>query len=74
MDDPKSTKIKTCSCWQKSGCPLNQNCLPECLKYNAAVNISTTDHTWELKENDKNYTMDWLHYESISIYLWIKKM
>ena len=38
MEDPN----KTCSCRQKSRCPLNQNCLSECLVYNAVVNISTT--------------------------------
>ena len=35
MEDPKPTKNKTCSCRQKSDCPLNQNCLSECLVYNA---------------------------------------
>ena len=82
MEDPKSTNNKTCSCRQKSDCLLNQNCLSECLVYNAVVNTSTTknyygtceknfkerynNHTssfrniWELKENGKNYTIDWL--------------
>ena len=27
MEDPKPTNNKTCSCRQKSDCPLNQNCL-----------------------------------------------
>ena len=27
MEDPRQTNNKTCSCRQKSGCPLNQNCL-----------------------------------------------
>ena len=40
MEDPKPTN-KTCS-RQKSGCPLTQNCLFECLVYNAVVNTSTT--------------------------------
>ena len=94
MEDPKPTNKKTCSCRQKSDCPSNQNCLSECLVYNAVVNTSTTknyfgtceksfkerynNHTssfknrsrqkstelsnyiWELKENRKNYTIDWL--------------
>ena len=94
MEDPKPTNNKTCSCQQKSDCPLNQNCLSECLGYNSVVNITTTkkyygtreksfkerynNHTpsfrnktrqkstefskfiWDLKENDKNYTINWL--------------
>ena len=31
MEDPKPASNKTCSCQQKSDCPLNQNCLSECL-------------------------------------------
>ena len=42
MEDPKPTNNKTCSCRQKSDCPLNQNCLSEFLVYNAVVNTSTT--------------------------------
>ena len=41
MEDLKSTNNKTCSCRQKSDCPLNQNCLSECLVYNTVVNTST---------------------------------
>ena len=40
MEDPKPNNNKTCSCQQKSDCPLNQNCLSECLVYNAVVNTS----------------------------------
>ena len=95
MEYPESTSNKTCRCGQKSDCPLNQNCLSECLVYNAVVNVSTmknyhgtcekraskrdititrhhleTNHVrkvqsflttyWEFKENDENYTIDWL--------------
>ena len=42
MEDPKPTNKKTCSCQQKSDCPLNQNCLSEYLVYNAVVNTFTT--------------------------------
>ena len=42
MEDPKPTNNKTCSCRQKSDCPLNQKCLSECLVYNAVVNTYTT--------------------------------
>ena len=51
----------TCSCRQKSDCHLNQNCLSECLVYNAAVNTSTTKNyhgTCEksFKERYNNHT------------------
>ena len=42
MEDPRTTNNKIYSCQQKSDCPLNQNCLSECLVYNAAVNTSKT--------------------------------
>ena len=42
MEAPKPTNNKTCSCRKKSDFPLNQNCLSECLVYNAVVNTSTT--------------------------------
>ena len=42
MEDPKPTNNKTCSCRQKSDCPLNQNFLSEFLVYNAVVNTSET--------------------------------
>ena len=42
MEDPNPTNNKTCSCRQKSDCPLNQKCISECLVYNAAAKTSTT--------------------------------
>ena len=61
MEDPKSTNNKTCSCRQKSDCPLNQNCLSECLVYNAVVNTSTTKNYYgtcekNFKERYNNHT------------------
>ena len=61
MEDPKPTNNKTCSCRQKSDCPLNQNCLSECLVYNAAVNTSATKNYYgtcekSFKERYKNHT------------------
>ena len=61
MEDPKPTNSKTCSCPQKSDCPLNQNCLSECLVYNAAVNTSTTKNYYgtcekSFKERYNNHT------------------
>ena len=42
MEDLEPTNNRTCSCRQKSDCPLGQNCLSECLVFNAVVNTSTT--------------------------------
>ena len=36
--DPEPTNNKTFYCRQKSDCPLNQNCLSECLVCNAVAN------------------------------------
>ena len=52
MEDPKSINNKTCSCRQKSDCPLNQNCLSECLVYNAVVNTSTTKNYYRTCEKN----------------------
>ena len=61
MEDPKPTNNKTCSCRQKSDCPLNQNCLSECLVYNAVVNTSTTKNYYgtcekSFKDRYNNHT------------------
>ena len=61
MEDPKPTNNKTCSCRQKSDCPLNQNCLSECLVYDAVVNTSTTKNYYgtcekRFKERYNNHT------------------
>ena len=61
MEDPKSTNNKTCSCREKSDCPLKQNCLSECLVYNAVVNTSTTKNYYRtceknFKERYNNHT------------------
>ena len=61
MEDPKPTNDQSCSCRQKSDYLLNQNCLSECLVYNAVVNTSTTKHYYgtcekSFKERYKNHT------------------
>ena len=61
MEDPKPTNNKTCSYRQKSDCSLDQNCLSECLVYNAVVNTSTKKNYYgtcekSLKERYKNHT------------------
>ena len=60
-EDPKPTNNKTCSCRQKSDCPLNRNCLSECLVYDAVVNTSTTKNYYgtcekSFKERYNNHT------------------
>ena len=50
MENPKPTKNKTCSCQQKSDCTLNQNCLSECLVYNAVMNTPQQKITTELSK------------------------
>ena len=61
LKDPKPTNNKTCSCRQKLYRPLNQNCLSECLVYNAVVNTSTTKNYFgtcekSFKERYNNHT------------------
>ena len=61
MKDPKPTNNKTYSCRQKLHCSLNQNCLSECLVYNAVVNTSTTKNYYgtcekRSKERYNNHT------------------
>ena len=61
MEDPKPTNNKTCSCRQKSDCPLNQNCLSEWLVCNTVVNTSTIKNYYgtcekSLKERYNNHT------------------
>ena len=80
MEDLKPTNNKPCSCRQKSNCPLNQNCLSECLVYNAVVNTSTTKNYYRtceksFKERYKNHTSSFRnksHQKSteLSNYIW----
>ena len=61
MEDPKAAHNKTCTCRQKSDCPLNKIFLFECLVYNAAVNTSTIKNYYgtckkNFKERYNNHT------------------
>ena len=50
MKNPATSNIKTCNCPQKTDCPMDGNCLSECLIYKASVNITTNKYyygTWE---------------------------
>ena len=64
MEDPKPTNYKTCSCRQKSNCPLNQNCLSECLVYNAVVNTLKNYHGTCEKFSKKDITITYHHLET----------
>ena len=80
MEDPIATNNKTCSCWQKSDCPLNQNFLSECLVYNAVMNTSTTKKCYGLceksfKERYNNHTWSFINKSrhkstELSNYIW----
>ena len=41
MKNPVPSTIKTCSCRRKAGCPMDCNCLSECLIYKASVNTTS---------------------------------
>ena len=79
MENPKPTN-KTCSCQQKPDCLLNQNCLSECLVYNAVVNTSTTKHYYKtceksFKERYNNHTQSFRNKShqkncELSNYIW----
>ena len=80
MEDPKPANSKTCSCRQKSDCPLNQNCLSECLVYSAIVNTSTTKSDYgtcekSFKERYNNHTLSFRNKSrqkstQLSNYIW----
>ena len=53
MEDLKTTNNKTCSCRQKSDRHLNQNCLSECLVYNAVGNTSMKNYYGTFEKNFK---------------------
>lgn len=42
MQNPKPITSETYTDRQRSDCPLNENCLSECLVHNVVVNTSTT--------------------------------
>ena len=65
MEDPIPTNNKTCSCRQKSDCPLNQNCSSEFLVYNPVVNTSTTKNYYRTCE--KSFKERYNHHTSSEI-------
>ena len=84
IEDPKSSNNKTCSCRQKSDCPLNQNGLSECFVYNAVVNTSTTKNYYgtcekSFKERYNNHTSSFRNKScqkstELSNYIWELKV
>ena len=79
-ENPKPTNNKTCSYRQKSDCPLNQNCLSECLVYNTVVKTSTTEAYYgfcekSFKEGYNNHTSSFTNKScqestELSNYIW----
>ena len=84
LEDPKPTNNKTCNCRQKSGCPLNQNCLSECWLHNTVVNTSVTKDYYgtcekSFKERYNNHTSSFRNKSrqkstELSNYIWELKV
>ena len=55
-EDSKPTNNKTCSCRQKSDCPLNENCLSECFIYNATTKNYNGTCEKSFQERYNNHT------------------
>ena len=51
MKGPVASTIKTCNCCQKTDCPMDGICLPECLIYKASVNTITNKCSYGTYEN-----------------------
>ena len=49
--EPLPSNIKTCDCSRKADCPMNGNCLSECLIYKASVNTTTNKYFYGTCEN-----------------------
>ena len=44
MKSPESSTTKTCNCSQKTDCPMDGNCLSECLTYKASFSATTNKY------------------------------
>ena len=51
MKNPAPSTIKTCNCRRKTDCPMDGNCLSECLIYKASVSTSTNKYHYDTCEN-----------------------
>ena len=51
MKNPATYITKTCNCRRKTDCPMNGNCLSECLIYKASVGTNTHKYYYSTSEN-----------------------
>ena len=52
MKNLAPSTIKTCNCRQKTDCPMDGNCLSECLIYKASVSTPTNNYYYGTSENN----------------------
>ena len=51
MKNSAPSTTKTCNCRRKTECPMDGNCLSECLVYKASVSTTTTKYHYGTCEN-----------------------
>ena len=51
MKDPAPSTTETCNCHPKTDCPMDGNCLSECLIYKASVITTTNKYYYGTCEN-----------------------
>ena len=51
MKNPAPSTTKTCNCRRKIDCPMDGNCLSECLIYKASVITTANKHYYGTCEN-----------------------
>ena len=51
MKNPAPSTTKTCNCRQKTACPMEGNCLSECLIYKACASTTTNKCYYGTCEN-----------------------
>ena len=51
MKNPAPSTTKTCNCRRKTDCPVDGNCLSECLIYKASASTSNNKYYYGTSEN-----------------------
>ena len=57
MKNPAPSTTKTCNCRRKTDCPMDGNCLSECLIYKASVSTTTNKYYYGTCENTLTRTL-----------------
>ena len=57
MKNPAPSTTKTCNCRRKTDCPMDGNCLSECLIYKASVSTTTNKYYYGTSENTFKVTI-----------------